>query len=37
MASLGTPLTRTLIARLRAATDHEDDLAHALIGAEAAD
>ncbi|MFF7249859.1 hypothetical protein ACFZBU_38850 [Embleya sp. NPDC008237] len=36
-AALGTPLTRTLVARLRAATDDEDDLSRALIGAEAAD
>ncbi|MET3986252.1 hypothetical protein [Streptomyces sp. PvR034] len=35
--SLGTPLTRAMLARLNAAQDAGDDLAAALIGAEAAD
>lgn len=34
---LGTPLTRVLLARLQEALDAGDDLARALIGAEAAD
>ncbi|WP_232636726.1 hypothetical protein [Streptomyces sp. 8ZJF_21] len=35
--TLGTPLTRAMLARLNAAQDAGDDLAAALIGAEAAD